>query len=336
MKKKNSNGKTINSIEPGYLQKVLTGNGLEFVFLKLNTGYLRLQYDIETSPPLLIRISFVSSHNPYSHAIGNLLEFTRSSTPEDITVTFIEETGVSGEQWYAGRAAWGHTFEDESPASEGEKIGLSAWVDRCLHLMINPPQPILREIKKSYNPAADIEAVKAGDDKALNRFWKKCSPASEKEAALVLELLLHSVKEKDGEILFTCCDPLKRAAAGIPSILDTITGILETGAVSADYDRSELHEVLAVHAAGADASLSARWMEICDKSFSEKGVQSLHPVHEGWLFIALARAPEPVERVTFFLRRVAEAVEQAPAGDYEDVRELHSFREIKKAASLFR
>lgn len=333
MKGKKTVGKT-NSVPPGFLDAHRHGgNGEDVVYLALETGFLRLEYDPDGAHPLLFRVAFVAAKSKFSPAIGNLLELSLDPEGHDDTVTFIAEEGVSGVQWSGGRACWGHTYDDDSPAGEGEEIGLGAWIDRCIDEMINPPVKIIDELKKRYDPAKDIAAIRAGDEKARDRFWKKCSPATEEETEHVLELLRYAVEQEDGDILFTCGDPLKRATAGGAHILDIITGILEKDTVARDFDRSELQEILAAHASSADGTLAVRWIELCRKSLGKKGPEALHAINEGSLIIALTGVPMPDERVSGFLRNLLHQVETAPPAIRDDVQGLHSYHAVKKAVT---
>lgn len=302
------------------------------MYIALDTGFLRLEYDPDGEPPLLFRVAFVAGKSRFSPAIGNLLELSLDPGGDGDTVTFIAEEGVSGVQWSGGRAFWGHTYDDDSPAGDGEEIGLGAWIDRCIDRMINPSGEILDDMKMRYDPAMDIAAIRAGDEKAGDRFWKKCSPATEEETAVVLDVLRYAVEKEDGDMLFTCGNPLKRATAGVARILENVTEILEKDEVVSDFDRSELQELLAVHAAGADGSLARRWMTLCGKSLRDKGPEALHAINEGNLFSALAVVPEPGGDVLDFLNDVVSQVETAAPEIRGDVEGLRFFQSVKKAA----
>ena len=328
---KGKGGNTIrNTVAEGFLKKYRHGKGLEAVYIPLAVGVLRLEYD-GNGPFLLSRVSFVADGSEYSPAIGNLLEFGLSRDEADEEATFIAEEGVSGVQWSGGRARWGHTYDDDSPPPEGRVVDFGSWVDECVNAMINPPEGILKEVKDRYDLAGSFEKIMAGDEKARDRFWKKCSPRTLEEAVMVLDLLKRAIAGDDGDILFSCCDPLKRAKAGISLILEELTGMLETGSVATDYDRSELQEVLAAHAAKADPATAARWRELCAISFKVKGHEALHAINEGSLFIALSRVPGPGGEIMKFIGDVIGKIESSPAEISDDVKSLLSFSSLKKA-----
>ncbi len=333
--KKSSVVRQLNIVPPGFLERHRFGSDDEFVYLPLAVGFLRLFYDIERVPPLLERASFVAVPSPHAPAIGEQLELDLGSRDEDTTATFIAPEGVSGIQWSGGRVAWGHTYED-GPRPKGEKVSLSQWIDHCVQEMIHPPPEMLARIKKRYDPARDMNAVRAGDEDARERFWKRCAPASEEEAALVLRLLRHGVIKGDGDLLFCCADPLKRATAGTGRILTAVTAIIEKGMVTADEDRSELYEVLEAHAALADGRLARRWLRLCEKALGAKGPESLHAINEGSLYAALSRVKEARGDLADFFDRVVHAVENAPPAVRDEVRGLQSFRAVKKLASDIR
>lgn len=321
----------INRVPPGFIVAHRHGSGGEVTYISLTAGFLRLEYDAGATAPLLFRVAFVAAKSKFSPAIGSLLELSLDPGSAGDTVTFIAEEGVSGLQWSGGRVIWGHTYDDDSPVGDGERIELGAWIDRCIDGMINPPGKILDEMKKRYDPAKDIAAIRAGDDKTRDRFWKKCAPATAEETELVLDLLRYGVDSADGDMLFACGDPLKRATAGGARILDVITGILEKGTVSRDYDRSELQEVLAVHAAGADENMARRWMKLCEKSLGDKGLEALHAINGGSLFSALAEVPEPAGDVLDFMDDVISKVETAAPEIRGDVEGLRFFQSVKIA-----
>ena len=319
-----------NCVPPGFLDRYRAGDGTPTVYLALAPGFLRLEYDTDVEPSLLRRVSFVADPSPNAPAVGPLLAFRLDPLGVDDGATFIEEMGVSGFQWSGGAARWGHAYEDDAPPQEGERISLGRWVDRCVGAMINPPKRTLDDMGRRFDLAGSIPALRSGDEKARDRFWKRCSPRTGEEAAVVLELLRGAVGEGDGDLLFACCDPIKRATAGRERILDEVTALLEGGAVARDYDRSELQEVLESHAEAADAAITERWVRLCERAFEDAGPEALQAINAGALFTALSAAPGAGRAARELFGRVLDAVESAEREIREDVADLGAYRAIVK------
>lgn len=326
--------KIINSIPAGFLKKYRTGNDESAVYIDLNSGFLRLEYTENGDHFILSRVSFVMSKSLYSSAIGNVLECGLSPDSDcDDVVTFIGEMGVSGLQWARGEEHWGHTYDDEQDRSAGRKIDLGTWFDECIAKMINPSSKTLASIKKGYNLKKDLADIKSGRSDARERLWQKCSPATDEDAEAVLGLLGEGITGDDGDLIFTCCDPLKRASAGIGGILDTVTSWLEKGLPESDYDRSEMQEILAAHSAEAGNEVAERWALLCGKALDDKGADSLHAINEGSLFLALASVKDPGAKVMDMLNQTVSVVESSPAAVRDGVEGLNSYRLIKKKLS---
>jgi hypothetical protein len=317
-----------NSIPEGFLERYRRGKGKVVDFITLKAGFLRLEYDPDGSPPLLRRISFTAHRSAHSRAIGNLLELALSPDASGDEATFIAEEGVSGVQWSGGRARWGHTYDDDQPPPEGEAVGLGPWVDRCVGEMINPPREALEEIRRGYDLQSEMGRIRAGDDDAREKLWKRCSPRTGEETGLVLGLLRRAVKEHDGDLLFICCDPLKRATAGSDAILKALTGLLEKGSIATDYDRSEIQEVLEAHARQGNPAIARRWVKICRKVFEDMGPRALHAINAGSLITALVAVPKGGQGAKELFGDIVAAVESAPPGERDGVRGLHSYRTI--------
>ncbi|HPJ34597.1 MAG TPA: hypothetical protein PK358_07155 [Spirochaetota bacterium] len=325
--------KIVNSVTPGFLGKYRTGKGEGVEYIALDTGFLRLEYAGEDDYFILSRVSFTAAKSKHSPAIGEVLECRLSPDSGNDVVTFIGEMSVSGLQWAGGEVLWSHTYEDDSEYSGGRKIDLAAWFDECIAKMINPSAKILAAIKKGYNVRNDIDSIKRGNNSARERLWQKCSPSSAEESALVLELLDYALKNDDTDLIFSCCDPLKRASDGIDIILESVTSWLEQGLPGRNYDRSEMQEILAVHAAQGGAELAGRWMNLCRSSIEKKGVKALHMINEGSLFTSIASVEAPDEEVNDFIRSVVSLVEETPEEKREGVEELHVFSLMKKRIS---
>ena len=278
--------------------------------IALSIGFLRLEYDIEEAQPLLSRVSFVTAPNIFSNAIEELLEFNLSPDNAYDEVTFITEMGVSGTQWSDGQVRWGHTYDDDDATpQEGKKIELDLWVDQCIEIMINPSQKILNEIKKGYNLKENLELIKSGDEKATNNFWKNCNPATKDDVKLTLEILHYATNGKDGNALFICSNPLKRASTEQILILEDITLILENNNVSNEFDRSERQEILEAHASYANKELEERWLKLCEKSYNNIGLEFLQTIHEGHLTNALTKINKKSDSTIDFYKKIVSQVE---------------------------
>lgn len=279
-----------NTIPKGFLKQYRYGDGEEFGYIILAAGFLRLEYDTEAPRPLLSRVSFVAAPNPFSNAIEEQLECNLSFDGADDEITFIKETGVSGTQWCDGQVRWGHTYDDENDTlPEGRKIALDEWVDECIEKMINPSPKILRGITKGYNLKNKAEQIKSGNETASEDFWKNCNPATEEDVALTLEILQEAIERNDGNALFSCCNPLKRASIGQTIILDALTSLLEKNRVANDFDRSELHEIIEAHATCADKELEKRWLNLCKKAYKQYGPEFFQVIYAGHLIGALTK-----------------------------------------------
>jgi len=317
-----------NSVPLGFIEKYRIGNGDDLVFIPLASGFLRLEYLIEDDIPLLNKVAFVATASKHSSIIGRLLELSLGRNSE--TATYMDEQGLSGIQWTGGSTSWGHVFDGDC-YSEREKIELDEWIDRCIEKMINPEKYNLADICKHYDPTMDIPLLKSDDPQARNRFWNKCSPATGKELDQILDLLKNAVKTKDDDILFYCSDPLKRASADIPRLLDTITGLLEGDKITYWYERSVLQEVLEAHALTGNGTIAQRWMMLCKKALTEKGPEAFFAKNEGELFMALTRVPDPGVKVLNFFREAVDKVNAAPPEVRQEIEELFFFNQIKKA-----
>jgi len=145
-----------NSLAAGFLKKYRhgeggggEGGGEALRFVELDFGLLRLEYDVDETPPAppaLFVVSFVLSRDDDEPAIGRRLEFRVPPPPPPRSgdvVTYIGVNAVSGLQWSCGRVIWGHTYDDDSPAAEGREVDLDTWVDECIAEIINPSQELL-------------------------------------------------------------------------------------------------------------------------------------------------------------------------------------------------
>ena len=317
-----------NTIAPGFLKKYRCGKDAEPVYVPLAAGFLRLEYGGDLAPHLLSLVSFTSAPTLYSKAVGPRLECALSSDEKGEEVTCMEEEGVSGLQWAGGEVSWGHTFEDDSAPAEGRKVELGDWVDECLQKMINPPQEVLSGMLEGFDLKGSIEKLKDGDEDVRDRFWKLCSPSTEEETALVLEL----VKTGDGDLIFSCANPLMRASAGGALILDELTGALERGIIKRDYDISCVHEVLHARAGEAGPEVAGRWLALLKAAFEKKGPGSFQAINEGHLFAALAGLRRPPAEVTAFLKEAVSKVASSSASERDGVKGLTFYKEAEKAA----
>lgn len=322
--------KPVNSFPPGFIEKYRKGSCDSVEYISLDTGFLRIEYAGEEGDSLLSRVSFTAAKSKHSPAIGEVLEFSLSPDGADDVVTFIGDMNISGIQWANGEVQWGHTYEDETYPSDGKKIDLSTWIDECIVKMINPSPKILANMKKGYHVSRDIDGIKNGINSARERLWQKCSPSSAEETSLVLGLLDFAIENNDGDLIFSCCDPLKRATEGIEDILDRVTSWIEKGLPGSDYDRSEMQEILAVHADYGNGELARRWISLCRSSLDDKGVESLHIINEGSLFTAIASVPEVDSELIDFLKSVVSLVESIPQGERNGADALQCFSLMKK------
>jgi hypothetical protein len=314
----------INSVPKGFLKKYRKGKDNDISYLPLTIGYLRLEYTSD----LLSIVSFVRDKSPYSKAIGERLECDLNLDGNGEVVTYISEMGMSGLQWSEGQVLWGHTFDDDSSPSKGEKINLDAWIDNCLQEMVNPNEETLEDIKKGFDLKASIAKIKEGNEKTIEAFYEKCRPHSEEETAMILELLKEIAP--DGDLLFSCSDPLKRAQAGQVQILQDLTTMLEKNIFPSDFDKSTIQEIILAQMSEATPELVNRWIAICKNEFKKNGPESLHVINQGDLFETLAKVPLNNSEVSAFLRFVKDQIEQAPKNIREDVVSLRSYIEIKK------
>ena len=127
-----------NYIENGFLEKFRYSRDGRTVFLKLTSGFLRLEYYSGRKRNLLKKVSFVKSESETENATGHVLEFNLTPDKSDDRVTFIPENGISGIQWALGKAGWGHTLDLDGGDDAGREIDLDTWVDECIDDMINP------------------------------------------------------------------------------------------------------------------------------------------------------------------------------------------------------
>lgn len=331
--KNDTDGSAVNSIPSGFLKKYRTGESEGASYIPLAAGFLRLEYVSSGEDIILSRVSFVSDKSLYTPVIGNVLECSLSPHRAGEVVTLIGEMSVSGLQWVDGTVQWGHTYGDDLSAAEARKIDLDSWVDECIDGMINPPAKVLKSIMKRYEIASDFRNLKNGDRNARERLWERCSPASQEEAEMVFELLDSAIRDDDDDLLFSCCDPLKRATGGIEHILDAVTSILEKGLPESDYDRSELQDILAAHADKAGSGISGRWIELCRKSIDKNGAEALNAINEGALFKALASVPAVDDILLSFMKSVISLVEASPAEVRDGVEGLHSIMMMRKRVS---
>lgn len=310
----------------GFLSRHRSGAPEACEFVSLVRGFLRLERD---ERGLLSLVSFVLDDSANARAIGPRLEMGLSEDGGDDEVTCIAENAISGSQWRGGSAAWGHTLEDDGDGgtSEARAVPLEAWMDECLARMVNPPKELLAEHTGFTLDPATVQKLKDGDEDLRDALWKQCSPRTEAEVLILLELIRSDPKE----FAFTCTDPLKRARAGKPMLLDGLTALIETG-VLRDFDGSELEEVIEVHAKEADERLVRRWIAICQAALKSHGLEAIHAVQHGHLFAALSRVSGPPEAASAFLRDTVEHVRSAPAAEREEVESLTFFGAMQKAA----
>lgn len=331
--KKDTDENRVNSVPSGFLKQYRAGESEGAVYIPLTAGFLRLEYGACGEQILLSRVSFVSDRSLFTPAIGNVLEFSLKPDCKGEVVTLIGEMSVSGLQWVDGTVQWGHTYGDDLSAAEGRKIDLDSWVDECIDGMINPPAKIIKSIMTRYEIAADFRSLKNGDRDARERLWERCSPATQDEADMVLELIDLAISDDDDDLLFSCCDPLKRATGGIEHILEAVTSTLERGLPESDYDRSELQEILAAHAESAARDIPLRWMELCRRSVDKNGAEALHAINEGALFKALASVPAVDDNLLGFMKSIISLVEASPAAAQDGLEVLHSLRLMRKRVS---
>ncbi|MBN1898627.1 MAG: hypothetical protein JW827_07600 [Spirochaetes bacterium] len=137
-----------NEMPEGFLQKYRNGKRKEVKYIPLKLGFLKLEYDVCDNPGILSLVSFVLEDNDEAMAVGPRLEMNLTPDATGDVVTFITENGVSGLQWSNGRVFWGHTYDDDSPPSEGKTISLEEWIDECVDKMINPDDDEIAERKR--------------------------------------------------------------------------------------------------------------------------------------------------------------------------------------------
>lgn len=319
-----------NNVPDNFFARFRTAGDGETVFFPLAVGFLRLEYDDTEAPALLARVAFTQTATEHARPEGLVLECTLDPEGREDTVTFIAAEGVAGTQWADGVVRFGHTYEDGTPGTEGRRISLGAWVDECLQKMVNPGPEKLARIARGYDLADNMDKLRAGDDRARDAFWKRCAPRDGAEAGLVLELLAHAVRG-DGDLLFACCDPLKRARAGQTLILEKVTALLEGGDVPADYDRTELQEVLRSHAVHAAPAVAERWLMLCRSAFRNKGPQLLQAINEGALLEALLIAPGTATLCGAFFRELLDTIMSQPAAARRELEGLVVHGKICKA-----
>jgi hypothetical protein len=128
-----------NHLPGGFLNKYRTGEKGSIQYIHLNQGYLKLEYDEEHNPGILLLVSYIRSKSNRAAAIGCRLEMALADNEaEEDVVTYITENGVSGLQWAHGGVYWGHVYDDETGPVSVRMIGLDEWVDECIENMINP------------------------------------------------------------------------------------------------------------------------------------------------------------------------------------------------------
>jgi hypothetical protein len=137
-----------NTVAKGFLNTHRTGGKNEVKYVKLNNGYLKLEYGLYDIPEILSLVSFVLDKSEDAIAIGMRLEMNLQADHADDEVTYISENGVSGLQWSGGEVIWGHTYDDDSPPGPGRKIKLDAWIDECIDSMINPSDDEIDERRR--------------------------------------------------------------------------------------------------------------------------------------------------------------------------------------------
>lgn len=120
---------------PGFLARYRRGEPGALEFLAVGHGFLRLVR--EEDEGWLERVEFVREATEDALPVGEQLELELSDGAWPEQATFIERNAISGLQWEGGVVRWGHTLDDEGPgAARGERVGLDAWVDRCVARMI--------------------------------------------------------------------------------------------------------------------------------------------------------------------------------------------------------
>jgi hypothetical protein len=134
-----------NNIAKGFLKTYRTGEKNGVTYLKLHTGFLKLEYGLYDNPELLCLVSFVPDTSEDAIAIGMRLEMNLQDDQNGDEVTYISENGVSGLQWSGGEVIWGHTYDDDSPPEPGRKVTLDEWLDECVDSMINPSEEEINE-----------------------------------------------------------------------------------------------------------------------------------------------------------------------------------------------
>jgi hypothetical protein len=126
-----------NSMKGNFLKNYHKGRAHEETYIPLKTGFLKLEYGLNDSSGMLSLVSFVLEDNDKAMAVGRRLELLLSEDETGEVATFISENGISGLQWSGGRVFWGHTYDDDSPPSDGKSISLDNWIDECIGIMIN-------------------------------------------------------------------------------------------------------------------------------------------------------------------------------------------------------
>jgi hypothetical protein len=134
-----------NKIPEGFLKNYQNDKKNEIKYIRLETGFLKLEYGLYNNPGVLCLVSFVLDKNEDAIAIGSRLEIILNDGGENDEVTFISENGVSGLQWSNGEVIWGHTYDDDSAPGPGRKISLDDWIDECIDSMINPDDEEIEE-----------------------------------------------------------------------------------------------------------------------------------------------------------------------------------------------
>ena len=137
-----------NKIAKGFLVKYRIRGKQRVKYIPLDLGFLKLEYGFCEEADLLSLVSFVLQNSDDALAVGARLEMNLSRDGKNDIVTYITEYGVSGLQWSKGEVIWGHTYDDDTPASPGRKIGLELWIDEMIDHMINPPEDELEEWKR--------------------------------------------------------------------------------------------------------------------------------------------------------------------------------------------
>jgi len=321
-----------NIIPEGFLKRYRKGKKGAVIFLPLTVGFLRLKYTIEGKLPFLHYIAFVSHPTDAAHVIGIQLEFNLAAEEEDEQVAVIAEQGASGIQWYGGEEHLANPHGNKSIPPKTRKISLDAWVDEYIDKMINPSTEILADIKEHFDINTIIAQIRAGDEKAAERFCKECTPQTDEEISLVLALLTGSLSNTDGEFVFACAEPLKRAVTGHKRILEELTSLLESGSITHDYDRSEIYEIIVTLSGAADSELINRWIVMCKAVLAEKGLTALYTINEGHLFEALTAMESPNEQLMHFFADVMAQVKSASQEIRNEVQDLHFYGAMRRAS----